>query len=211
MSSPTTGSTSMISGLRIKAGRWLVAALLTSLGLPSMAFDMPELMALLGQNRSGEAMFTEQRFVKGLDAPLASSGSLSFQAPDRFVRRTLKPRPETMEVEGNKVTLSRAGRSRSFSLDATPELLGLVESVRATLTGNAASIRRHFKSELTGEAERWTLLLTPLESGQVKRIRLVGRQGELTSMEMDLLGGDHSVMTIEPMRAGRTAQTASAP
>ncbi len=211
----------MISGLKTEAlpaagaRPWLVRlaaiALLACLSLPALAFDLPTLMALLAERRSGEAAFSEQRFVSGLDSPLWSSGSLSFEAPDRFVRRTLKPRPETMEVEGNKVTLSRGGRSRSFSLDAAPEMLGLVESVRATLTGNGAAIRRHFKAELSGDAEQWSLRLTPLESGQVKQILIAGRRGELSSMEMDLLGGDRSVMTIEPLRSNRTASTASAP
>ena len=59
-------------------------------------FDMSELMALLAKKRSGEASFVEQRFVKGLDQPLRSSGTLSFSAPDRFTRSTLEPRAESV-------------------------------------------------------------------------------------------------------------------
>ncbi len=194
--------------------RWVggaLAMLLTIAAWPALAFDIDGLMTLLAQRRSGEAAFSEQRFVQGIDVPLQSSGVLSFDAPDRFVRRTLKPRPETMEVEGNKITLSRSGRSRSFSLDAAPEMLGLVEAVRATLTGNGATIRRHFKADVSGDAERWKLALIPLEAGQVTRIRITGQRGELSQIEMELLGGDRSLMTIEPLRADKTATTATPP
>ena len=116
-----------------------------------------------------------------------------------------------MAVDANKVTLSRSGRSRSFSLDAAPEMLGLVEAVRATLTGNGATLRRIFNTELSGDADRWKLALTPLEPGQVKRIQIDGQRGELQQIEMHLLGGDRSLMSIEPLRSDKTAATASSP
>ncbi len=188
-----------------------LALLMSMLAGPALAFDVDALMAQLAQRRSGEAAFSEQRFVQGIDVPLQSSGVLSFEAPDRFVRRTLKPRPESMAVDGNRITLTRAGRSRSFSLDAAPDMLGLVEALRATLTGNGATLRRHFKTELSGDAERWKLALVPLEPGQVKRIRMSGQRGELSQIEMELLGGDRSLMTIEPLRADKTAATATPP
>lgn len=180
--------------------------------LPAFAFDLPELMALLGRQRSGEATFTEQRFVSGLDAPLASSGTLSFAAPDRFTRRTTRPRAETMEVDGNTLTLSRGGRSRSFALDAAPEMAALVESVRGTLTGNAELLQRYFRTALVGDAQAWTLNLEPREAqlaGQVRSVRIAGKGGELSSIEMRLADGDRSVMTITPLRTA--APAASAP
>jgi len=180
--------------------------------LPAFAFDLPELMALLGRQRSGEASFTEQRFVSGLDAPLASSGTLSFAAPDRFMRRTTRPRAETMEVDGNTLTLSRGGRSRSFALDAAPEMAALVESVRGTLTGNAELLQRYFRTALVGDTQAWTLNLEPREAqlaGQVRSVSIAGKGGELSSIEMRLADGDRSVMTITPLRTA--APAASAP
>lgn len=196
---------------RVGLARLAALALLIAGALPARAFDLPALMALLGQNRSGEVEFSEKRFVKGLDEPLTASGTLSFAAPDRFVRTTLKPRAETMTVDGNTVTLTRGGRSRSFTLDAAPDMVGIVEAIRGTLTGNALTVRRYFKPELSGSAEQWTLALIPLESRlgeQVRVIHIGGRRGEVTRIEMQLTDGDHSLMTIEPARAA-TAQAAS--
>ena len=174
---------------------------LAAAALPACALDLPGLMGLIGQRQSGEANFTEQRYVQGLDAPLESSGVLSFVAPDRLMRRTLKPRAEAMAVEGNTVTLSRNGRSRSFALDATPEMVALIEAIRGTLTGNAATLTRYFRTKVDGSAERWSLALTPLEPQLATAVRAVtigGQQGEVRSVELQLAGGDRSVMQIEP-------------
>jgi outer membrane lipoprotein-sorting protein len=59
------------------------------------AFDLPQLMQLLAQVKTGEAQFTEVRHSSMLDRPVESSGRLTFEAPDRFVRETLKPRSES--------------------------------------------------------------------------------------------------------------------
>lgn len=171
---------------------------------PVWAFSLPDLMALLSQQRSGEARFTEQRHVANLDAPLRSSGLLSFQAPDRFTRQTLLPKPETMAVEGNTLTLSRGGRSRQFALDSAPEMVAIVEAVRGTLTGNAPSLQRYFNTRLSGQAEQWSLLLLPLDARmahQVREIRLDGQRGELRGVTLEMADGDRSVMQIEPLPA----------
>ena len=200
-----------ISGLR--RGLILgVAGLIGLMGMaasaPAAAFDLPELMSLLSQVRSGEARFTEQRQVKGLDAPLVSSGTLSFAAPDRFTRQTLSPRPEGMAVEGNMVTLSRGGRSRTFVLDASPETEAIVEAVRGTLTGNAQALQQHFKVKVAGSAAQWTLELLPIAPRLqvlLASVRISGRRAELRTVEMAMADGDRSVMQIETMAAGAAA------
>ena len=120
-------------------------------------------MSLLAQRRSGEVRFSEERTVSGLDRPLLSSGTLSFTAPDNFARRTLQPRAESMIVEGQKVTLERGGRVRQVSLDAIPEMAGIVTAMRGTLTGDAAALRQYFRPTVSGSAARWSITLIPLE------------------------------------------------
>ena len=112
------------------------AALLATalLALPAWAaFDLDALTHLLAQRKSAQARFTEERFVSGIDGPLRASGTLSFTAPDHFVRQTLEPLAESMSVDGNTVTLKRGGRVRQMALDAVPELTALIDAVRATL------------------------------------------------------------------------------
>ena len=164
------------------------------------AFDLPTLAGLLAQNKSGEVRFTEERFVSGIDGPLRASGTLSFTAPDRFARHTLEPRPESMVVEGNTVTLKRGGRSRQMAVDAVPELTALIEAVRGTLNGDGATLRKHFKTRVEGSAALWTLTLTPRDSRlatQVRELKIAGQGGDLRSIELWLSGGDRSLMSID--------------
>jgi hypothetical protein len=207
----------MISGSKIRIERWgraLMAALAMGAFSTSSAwaFDLAELMGLLAQQKSGEARFTEQRFVRGLEGPLDASGVLSFTAPDRLTRRTLSPRPETMSVEGNTLTLSRSGRTRTLALDSMPELLGMVEALRGTLSGNAQGLQRYFRSTLSGSAGGWTLDLQPVDprlAAQVRSMRLSGRGGEVLGIDMEFIGGDRSVMIITPDRGAGAAATAT--
>lgn len=202
----------MISGSKIRFN-WLCRSLLLALACcaaPAWAFDLPELMGLLSRQKSGEARFTEQRFVHGLEGPLDSRGTLSFSAPDKLVRRTLSPRDETMAVEGNTLTLSRGGRNRTLTLDSMPELLGLVEAMRGTLSGDGATLQRYFRSTVSGSAGNWTLDLLPADSrlaAQVRSIRISGRASEVIGLEMEFVGGDRSVMSITPERPGAAGRT----
>jgi outer membrane lipoprotein-sorting protein len=170
------------------------------------AFDLGALTALLGQVRSGEATFSESRRVEMLDRTLMSSGRLSFRAPDRFVRETLKPRREKLAVEGNTLTMSLGERSRTMQLDASPEAAVIVEAVRGTLTGNRAALERLFEAAVSGSAERWTLELVPRDlrlRGQVQSVRISGRDATLREVQVLLADGDRSVMTIEPIAGTR--------
>jgi outer membrane lipoprotein-sorting protein len=202
----------MISGSKIRFD-WLCRSLLLALACcaaPAWALDLPELMGLLSKQKGGEARFTEQRFVHGLEGPLDSRGTLSFNAPDKLVRRTLSPRDETMAVEGNTLTLSRGGRSRTLTLDSMPELLGLVEAMRGTLSGDGTTLQRYFRSTVSGSTANWTLDLLPADSrlaAQVRSIRISGRASEVVGLEMEFVGGDRSVMSITPERPGAAGRT----
>lgn len=184
------------------SGALLIAASL--IALPAHAFELAELMAQLQQRQSGEARFTEQRFVSGLDQTLRSSGTLSFKAPDRLARITELPKPESFVVEGDRVTLERGGRKRQMAIDAMPELAAFVAAIRGTLTGDAAVLRQYFQPSVGGSAAQWTMTLLPLDSrlaAVVKQLKLEGKQADLRQLEVLLADGDRSLMLIEPLPA----------
>lgn len=174
------------------------------LGLPAAwAMELPDLMALLAQNQRGEARFVEQRWVNGLTQPLQSSGTLSFVAPSRFSRVTLEPSLESMSVEGRSVTLKRAGRSRTLSLDAVPEVAAIVEAVRGTLTGDLSTLQQYFNTTFSGQTQQWVLVLEPLDArlaAQVSQVRITGEHRDLRTVEIRLADGDSSLMRIEPVK-----------
>ncbi|AMM26244.1 LolA-related protein [Variovorax sp. PAMC 28711] len=200
----------MISGSKIRIDRWCRALLvaLACTASSAWAFDLPELMAQLAKQKSGEARFNEQRFVRGLEGPLDSSGTLSFAAPDKLTRRTLTPRPESMVVDGNNLTLTRGSRTRTLTLDSMPELVGLVEAMRSTLSGDTATLKRYFRSTVSGTPDRWTLDLLPIDdrlAAQLRSVRMTGRASDVLGIEMEFIGGDRSVMTIMPAAPARAA------
>ncbi|MEO7335084.1 MAG: LolA-related protein [Caldimonas sp.] len=199
----------------------VAAALLACLstGLPAAsvaaaAFDLRELMKTLASVRAGEATFVERRQVAVLDRTVESSGRLSFEAPDTFVRETLRPSRDRMAVVGNTLTMSRGERSRTMELDAAPEAAVLVEAVRGTLTGNVDALERHFEATVSGSAERWSLALVPRDMrlrGQVANVRISGEQASVREVNVLLADGDRSIMTVEPAKAVAANPATEAP
>jgi outer membrane lipoprotein-sorting protein len=192
---------------RVRRGL-VLAGLLVGLvvGAPVQAapLTLEALMAQLAQVRRGEARFVEQRHIQQLERTLEYSGRLSFVAPDVFVRETLSPRPEKLAVDGNVLTMTSGGRSRTLALDATPEAQMMVEAIRGTLTGDRAVLERHFSTQTRGSLERWTLELVPRSAqmrGQVSRVVLQGRLSQLREVQVLLADGDDTVMQIEPVAA----------
>ena len=196
----------MKSSKRLDRTRRLTPLLLALAGAagPAWALDLATVTGLLARHPSGEARFTEERTVSGIDGPLRASGTLSFVAPHRFSRTTTEPRAEAMVVDGNVLILKRGGRTRQMTLDAIPEVTALIEAVRGTLTGNAGALAKHFHIKVDGSTAQWTLTLVPRDerlATQVREIRITGTSGELRVVELWLAGGDRSVMAIEPLQA----------
>lgn len=185
--------------------RALLVLLLAAAAVPGHAqsFDLKSLMQRMAQRKSGEAKFTEERSVHGIEGPLLASGTLSFSAPDRFARHTLQPTKESMEVQGRTLILRRGNRTRQMEMDVVPEVGALLEAMRATLTGDAALLQKHFRTDLTGNDAKWVLRLQPLDerlARQVQQIELVGQASDLRSIELRLTGGDRSLMLLDPVQ-----------
>ncbi len=177
------------------------------------SFTLAQLMQALAQVKSGEGSFVERRTVQMLERTLESSGRISFEAPDTFVRETIKPRRESVKVVGNNVTMSQGSRSRTLSLDAAPEAALIFEAIRGTLTGNREALEKNFRATVSGTAESWSLELVPREvllRELVLSIRLSGLRALVREVLVVMADGDRSVMTIEPAITSVAAPASSA-
>jgi hypothetical protein len=87
-------------------------------------------MTALAARGDANATFIEHRYVPVLDAPVQSSGTLRFVAPDRLEKHTLQPRAESMVLAGNQLTLQQGQRTRSLALSDLPDN-GLASTVCA--------------------------------------------------------------------------------
>jgi hypothetical protein len=186
--------------------RALVLVLVLALAAPAAAaaadWDVTRLFETLARERPGKATFQERKFLALLDRPLESSGELTFTPPDRMEKRTLVPREERVTVDGERVTLERAGKRHTLGLRETPAVAVLVESVRATLAGDLQALTRAYSAALDGSRERWRLTLRPLDPAAAKlveRIEIAGERARVTTVEIRQADGDRSVMTIAPV------------
>lgn len=163
-------------------------------------FKLPELMKLLQQQKSGTASFVETRHLALIDKPLESSGELSFNAPDRLEKRTLKPKPELLVLEGDKLSITQGDkRPYTVSLQQHPEVATLVDSIRGTLAGDQQALEKNYALELSGTADKWLLLLTPGPNALAKiirRIRIAGAGPFVQTIDFEQTDGDRSAMVI---------------
>lgn len=161
---------------------------------------LPELMHLLAQQKSGKARFIETKYIGILDKPLESSGELSFDAPDRLEKRTLKPRPESMLLEGDKLTITPYEKQPvHLRLQDHPGAAALVESIRGTLSGDQAALEKNYTIVFTGGQSKWQLTLTPVQKALAKVVRQVhigGADANIKSIAFDQADGDRIEMAI---------------
>lgn len=179
----------------------LVAMLLAGPVAASAAWNVHELFASLAKERPGRATFHEKKYLSLLDKPVESSGELLFTPPHTLEMRTVKPRPERVLVDRDRVTLERNGRKQSIGLRENPAVAVLVESIRGTLAGDLASLTRTYSVGLDGTPERWRLVLRPLQpelASLAERIEIGGTQARVGTVEIFQADGDRSVMSISP-------------
>ncbi|MBS1172932.1 MAG: putative transrane protein [Proteobacteria bacterium] len=164
-------------------------------------WGMKQLMADLARVKSSTARFTERKYMKVLSGPLELSGTLVYTAPDRLERNTLLPKPESMVVDRDTLTLESKGgqQRRTLALHDYPAIWAFVESIRGTLAGDRQSLDRFYRVTLEGKADRWRLLLTPTEPAMqalVSSIRIDGGGSRIDRIEIYEADGDYSVMTV---------------
>lgn len=194
---------------------WLAGfACLVSPLARSAADPLARLFSELGAQRERHARFSERKFSALLKAPVESSGTLIFRAPDYLEKRTVEPQRETVRIEGSVVTFeSAAGRGgaqkRTFSLSDAPLLAALIESLRATLAGDLPTLRRHYDVSSSApvpqaQMEGWQLTLVPRERAlrdAVSKVVLRGAGAQIASVEIVEVNGDLTLMQISALSA----------
>ncbi len=163
-------------------------------------WNLDLLMHDLAAVRSDHASFVEIKSIAMLDKPVKSSGELYYAAPSHLEKRTLKPRPESLTVDGDNLIIARNGQIHRLQLQKYPEIAAFIDSIRGTLSGDRTALEKNYKTSLEGTPERWTLLLLPTDPRMqkvAKEIRIKGERNALNSIEIIQADGDSSVMTIE--------------
>ena len=167
----------------------------------SGAWGLPQLMQSLSRVTSSQGKFTERKYLSVLIAPLDSSGTLLFQAPDHLEKHTLKPKAESLVLDRGVLTIDSKARNirRTLVLQEYPAVWAFVESIRSTLAGDLPTLQRFYKIKLKGNAAKWNMQLLPLDSKMrnvMSEIVISGRGARVTGIETTEPNGDHSIMTV---------------
>lgn len=164
-------------------------------------WDVQQLMRELGAVKRSQARFVERKYLKVLKAPLELRGTLTYVAPGNLEKRTLSPKPETLMIEGDRLTMESAARNerRTLRLQDYPVLWAFVESIRSTLSGDIAALERFYRVELEGGPAQWRLYLVPREKQMrtvITQIRIGGSRDRVDLIEVHEANGDRSVMKV---------------
>lgn len=187
--------------MTIRRLRWLLLAVMLAGQAHGAepAWGLTELMIDLGRVKQAKGTFVEKKYLKLLNAPLETSGRLIYTAPHRLEKLTLAPKPESMVVDQDTLTLEMRGRKRSLQIQDYPVLWAFVESIRGTLKGDLSALQQFYKVKLDGARETWQLQLQPTEKKMVSLIQSIvigGSKNQINSIEIVEADGDRSVMTV---------------
>jgi len=164
-------------------------------------WGVEELMQNLARVKIAKAKFVERKYLSMLNAPLEFSGTLIYTAPGRLEKYTLLPKPESLVLEHDKLTMENKGRNqrRTLVLQDYPVIWAFVESIRSTLAGDLQTLNRFYRASLEGGEDQWRLLLKPTEpkmQSMVSEIRIGGSKNRIRTIEIIETEGNRSVMTI---------------
>jgi len=150
-------------------------------------WNIDQLMHGLAQIKSGHVSFVETKTMAILDRPLVASGDMIYTAPDKLEKRTLKPKPETMQINGNQLLVEKGKQKHQVQLQDFPELAAFIDSIRGTLAGDRKALERNYLLSLEGSEAAWTLQLIPTNSKMkqvVAQIRISGVRDEVRSISI---------------------------
>lgn len=184
----------------------LGCALLACAGVAAAAaaaeWDVAALMQALARQQGGRVAFVERKHLAVLDRPVESSGELVYRPPARLEKRTLRPQPEVLILDGDELSIQRGKQTLRAHLRQYPEAGALVDSIRGTLAGDLGALQRRYRLVLHGTEQRWQLTLLPSDpalAAVVLRIQVAGRRERIEAIETTMADGDRSVLTITPI------------
>jgi outer membrane lipoprotein-sorting protein len=160
-------------------------------------------MARLAALPSRSTPFVEERRLPGLSEPLISSGHVVFVRPGRLEQVTEEPKRERVVIDGDTLSVTLAsGETRSFTLSENPPLLLLAATLRATLDGDIATIRRLFVLKEQGDPAGWRLMLMPKDSTMrrfLTRVTVDGHDANIFQIVIQQAdGGEQRLMLHGP-------------
>jgi hypothetical protein len=170
---------------------------------------LDQVMATLRTVRHVDARYIEHRTLHVLRTPIETRGALRFDAPahlEKVTEPAADGSAERLTIDADRLTIDRGtgGSPVVLSLREHPEVGVLVDSIRATLSGDGDALQRIFDVTPSGTISHWQLVLQPRDAAQhglLQWMRVSGYAERITEIETADREGDRSEMAIvEQMR-----------
>jgi hypothetical protein len=178
----------------------MIGLTLTAAPLHAADPDVDTLLARLARPAPDSTSFVEVRYSSLLERPIVVSGRLEHHEDGSLVRRVEWPYQEVTELQGENVSVERAGsRPRHFTLDRAPELRGMLASFGAILQGDRQMLDQYFTVIAQGSDADWEITLTPrVEKLQQRLSRMVvdGTGNRPKCFTLEEPDGDESLMAL---------------
>jgi outer membrane lipoprotein-sorting protein len=163
--------------------------------------ELERLMAEIARTSSGTVRFAETKHVALLKQPIESNGTLTYAAPSRLEKHTRVPREERLIVDGDALVIEHPAKNERLTLRLAnyPAVRAFVESIRGTLAGDLAALRKYYRIEVEGTMARWRLHLLPSDREMaelVQKIEIGGSGAHVAEIVIMETSGDRSVMKI---------------
>ena len=187
--------------------RTLVAAAAAgTLPARAQAEDLDRLFALFAGQGERRKTFIERRYSVLFRNPPEQRGTLFFKPPALLERDVVSPRREKVRIDADSVTLRTEGDDgktieRKAALATIPQLANLVLTIRATLAGDLAALRRLYFVTLKDPLPRWLIEMTPIEepaAGGVTTITMAGDRADVQRIQFTETTGDRTELLLSP-------------
>ena len=177
--------------------------LVCALSSPALAAVRPwtvsTLLQALSRTANHKVRFTETNHIASLKRPIHMHGELEYTPPDILVMKQSAPRKVVYRIEGNRLFVNHA--VRGVPVSRYPGVVAIVSGFEGLLSGNHALLAHDFALALSGNAERWQLVLRPRLASLRRVLTSVvvkGRNGQFVEITTHAPDGDFSVMHIIP-------------
>jgi len=178
----------------------LIGLTLTAAPLHAADPDVDTLLARLARPAPDSTSFVEVRYSSLLETPIVVSGRLEHREDGSLLRRVEWPYQEVTELQGENVSIERAGsKPRRFSLDRAPELRGMLAGFGAILQGDRQMLDQYFAVTAQGSDVRWAITLMPRVDKlkqRLSRIVVDGAENRPKCFTLEEPDGDESLMAL---------------
>lgn len=179
----------------------MTVTLLAWAGAAQADWNTTALMKTLAERPAGQVRYSETKHSALLREPLRMSGTLRYKKPSFLEKHVQTPFEEILTVDGERLMWEKpaAQKKHMLALRDYPAIWGFIESMRATLNGDARTLERFYKIRLDGNEQQWTLVLLPSDIDMAQFIRVIrisGSKAKVCAVEIEEAGGDRSLMTL---------------